>query len=136
MDEIDVTDLPEQRGEKKSRFWINAPPILFDTFIDLLRAQAEADTRAIYVITFVDALDLLLPQGIEEYEEYKKLIKERPLTEGDPLEKLPFELFRKWIEALKRIMRTAEIIGGEKIIKANEESEIAMLFDELGVDVP
>lgn len=74
----DSADAKEEY-EPKSRFWLNLPPLLFDTYQDLVRAYADTDTRAIYIITFTEMLSLALPKEIEEYPEYSDSFKKYPL---------------------------------------------------------
>lgn len=118
--------------EKQSRFWLNLPPLLFDTYQDLIRSYADMDTRAIYIVTFAELLSLALPQEIEEYGEYRAMHERHPLPE-DPLEKIPFERYTAWLKALRVIMRRAGIIGGEKVSESVSEDldDTAMIFDDL-----
>lgn len=120
--------------EKQSRFWLNLPPLLFDTYQDLVRSYADMDTRAIYIRTFTELLSLTLPREIEEYEEYTEALRECPLPD-DPLTKIPFTGYTHWLKTLRLIMRRAGIIGGERSAAAATEDmdDAAMLFDDLQV---
>lgn len=120
----------EEDYEPKSRWWLNLPPLLFDTYRDLVRAYADTDTRAIYIVTFSEMLALALPKEIEDYAEYSEAAEKYPLPTDDPLATIPFGHYGGWLRALRSIMRMTGIIGGEKRL-GTEPDEFAMVFDDL-----
>ena len=124
-------DVPEPQYEKKSKFWLNLPPVMFDTYLDLIRAYADADTRAIYLITFAEMISTALPEDLEDYQEYQDLIKDTPLPAKDPLSKISFEDYGKWLSVFRKVMRKAAMIGGERISAAEGGNESALVFDDL-----
>lgn len=125
-----MTEGAENGYEPKSRWWLNLPPLLFDTYQDLVRAYADTDTRAIYIITFTEMLSLALPRDIEDYPEYAAASESYPLSRDDPLKTIPFNHYGGWLRALRAIMRMTGIIGGEKTF-SDESDEIALIFDDL-----
>lgn len=117
--------------EKQSRFWLNLPPLLFDTYQDLVRSYADMDTRAIYIRTFTELLSLTLPKEIGDYEEYTRALGECPLPD-DPLAKIPFAGYTYWLKILRLIMRRAGIIGGERSSgEAPDTDDSVMIFSDL-----
>ncbi|MFA6668888.1 MAG: hypothetical protein WCS14_05260 [Candidatus Methanomethylophilaceae archaeon] len=129
-----TSDDDSKEYEKQSRFWLNLPPLLFDTYQDLVRSYADMDTRAIYIRTFTELLSLTLPMEIEEYDEYKDALEESPLPD-DPLMKISFDGYTHWLRTLRLIMRRAGIIGGERVAVAtiDDLDDTAMIFDDLQV---
>jgi len=113
----------DQEFEPKSKFWMNLPPVLMDTYLDLVRSRADMDTRASYLITFADTLSLTLPQSIEEYDEYKKIVAKYPLDKVDPMLKIPFGIYSSYLKIFESIMRKAGIIGGINTGKDDDKDE-------------
>jgi len=114
--------------ELKSKFWMNIPPMLMDTYLDLVRSLADMDTRASYLITFGDALSMALPKAIEEYKEHSETAKKYPLPYGDPLRKIPHDRYRAWLKMYESIMRKAGIVGG--VNTGADDEEDSMDFSE------
>jgi len=98
--------------ELKSKFWMNLPPVLMDTYLDLVRSLADMDTRASYLITFGDTLSMVLPKALEDYAEYRAAASAAPLPYGDPLRKISHEHYRMYQKLYEMIMRKAGIVGG------------------------
>jgi len=121
-------DEKEQTYELKSKFWMNLPPVLMDTYLDLVRSLADMDTRASYLITFGDALSMTLPKAVEEYPEYAALAKEWPLPYHDPLRKIDHRQYRAWQKLFEKIMRKAGIVGG--INTGTDDEEVYYDFTE------
>jgi len=107
-----LSDDPPETFELKSKFWMNLPPVLMDTYLDLVRSLADMDTRASYLITFGDTLSMALPQALEDYPEYREISRKWPLPYEDPLRKISHEHYRAYQKLYERIMRKAGIVGG------------------------
>jgi len=114
--------------ELKSKFWMNLPPVLMDTYLDLVRSLADMDTRASYLITFGDALSMVLPKALEDYPEYDAISNRWPLPYGNPLRKISHDHYRAWLKLYERIMRKAGIVGG--VNTGTEEEEESMDFSD------
>jgi hypothetical protein len=116
--------------EPKSKFWMNLPPVLMDTYLDLVRSLADMDTRASYLMTFGDALSMVLPKALEDYQEYKGLAERWPLPYEDPLKKISHEHYRRYMKTYESIMRKAGIVGGINTGTGDEEESWDFTEDE------
>lgn len=124
-----MSDEPE--GQKQSPFWLNVPPLLFDTYKVFLRTLADADTRTNYIITMCELLSTILPHPIDEYDEFKAVSAEHPLSLDDPLRKIPYASYYKWVKAVQAIMRKARITGGRLAMQQGAaDDDSAMIFDD------
>jgi len=95
--------------------------VLRDTYMSLLRARSEMDTRAAYLIASADTLSLALPKAIEEYEEYSNITDTIPLPYDNPMKMMTFEDFSAYIKVFEHIIRDAGL--ADTIMAAEEDPE-------------
>jgi hypothetical protein len=85
-------------GEGLNQYWYQ-----------MLNAQLEYDTRAIYLFTFGDALNACLLDPLFERPDYREQVRTHPINEED--DRLPLKTYRAWILYYAGVLRDNSLLG-------------------------